>query len=154
MKTLRLTEQQLEAIKKRTGSYTTPASTRSLERGAKQFAKALKSLADHDAGKSAEQPDRYPLMLRDQIVQAGLPEPFREFVWHPTRNFRADLCWPSKKFIVEVDGAVHRMKDKFARDIERHNLLIQAGYLYIRVTPAMVKSGEALQLVKEFIDAP
>lgn len=129
MKSLRLTEQQYSALKGRT-----------------------RKLAAEVVVKP-EQPDRYPLMLRDQIVEAGLPEPFREFVWHPTRNFRADLCWPSKKFIVEVDGAVHRMKDKFARDIERHNLLTKEGYVYIRVTPAMVRSGEALQWVKEFIDA-
>ena len=99
----------------------------------------------------ADQPDRWPLVLRDQIVEAGLPEPFREFVWHPTRNFRADLAFPDRKFIVEVDGAVHRIKSKFARDIERHNLLVREGWIYIRVTPEMVRSGEALQWVKEFM---
>ena len=99
----------------------------------------------------ADKPDRWPLVLRDQIVEAGLPEPFREFTWHPTRNFRADLCWPSKKFIVEVDGAVHRIKGKFLRDIERHYHLVKQGWVYVRVTPEMVRSGEALQWVKEFL---
>lgn len=129
MKSLRLTEQQYSALKGRT-----------------------KKLAAEVVVKP--EADRYPLMLRDQIVEAGLPEPFREFVWHPTRNFRLDLAWPKHergRFGCEVDGAVHRVKDKWLRDVEKHNLLIREGWTYIRVTPAMVKSGEALQWVKEFI---
>lgn len=98
-----------------------------------------------------EKPDRWPLVLRDQIVMAGLPAPWREFVWHPTRNFRADLAWPDRQRIIEVDGAVHRIKGKFERDIERHNLLTLAGWQYLRVTPDMVRNGEALQWVKEFL---
>lgn len=145
MKGLRLSEQQYASLKKRK-SLTTPASTRVLERAAKEFAPTLRALAEHDNA------DRWPLVLRDQIVEAGLPEPFREFVWHPTRNFRADLAWPDRKFIVEVDGAVHRIRGKFERDIERHNLLIRAGWIYIRVTPEMVRSGEALQWVREFLE--
>lgn len=129
MKTLRLSQQQYDSLKKRT----------------------VKLAAEVLTKPRVEQTDRWPLVLRDQIVEAGLPEPFREFTWHPTRNFRADLAWPEKKFIVEVDGAVHRIKSKFARDIERHNLLVQAGFVYIRVTPDMVRSGEALQWVKEFM---
>lgn len=98
-----------------------------------------------------EQPDRWPLVLRDQIVEAGLPEPFREFVWHPTRNFRADLCWPAKKLIVECDGSVHRIKGKWLKDIEKGNEMARHGWLCVRVTSDMVRSGEALQWVKEFV---
>lgn len=128
MKFLRLSQQQYDSLKRRTTS-----------------------LAAEVVAKPDPKPDRWPLVLRDQIVEAGLPEPFREFVWHPTRNFRADLAFPDRKFIVEVDGAVHRIKSKFARDIERHNLLVREGWIYIRVTPEMVRSGEALQWVKEFM---
>lgn len=127
MKGLRLTEQQFAQLRKAKAKPPIPAAAPKVEH------------------------DRYPLILRDQIIEAGLPQPYREFSWHPTRNFRADLAWPARKFAVEVDGAVHRIKGKFERDIERHNLLIREGWTYIRVTPAMVKSGEALQWVKEFL---
>lgn len=130
MKSLRLSEQQYASLKNRT---------------VKLAAEVVKP--------QAEKPDRWPLVLRDQIVEAGLPEPFREFVWHPTRNFRADLCWVDRKFIVEVDGGVHRLKDKWKRDIERHYHLVKQGWIYIRVTPEMVRSGEALQWVKEFLES-
>ena len=63
MKSLRLTEQQYASLKKRT---------------VKLAAEVVKP--------QAEKPDRWPLVLRDQIVEAGLPEPFREFVFHPTRG--------------------------------------------------------------------
>lgn len=119
-----------------------------LQRRAKKLAGEI---AAKQSKAAAPPSDRYPDMLAAQIAEAGMPAPQREYRWHPTRRFRADLAWVDRKFIVEVDGAVHRMKDKFARDIERHNLLIRAGYLYIRVTPAMVRSGEALQWVKEFL---
>lgn len=101
----------------------------------------------------SEGPDKWPAVLQSQIIEAGLPAPFREFTWHPTRNFRADLAWPGHQFAVEVDGAVHRIKGKFERDIERHNLLVLAGWKYLRVTPDMVRSGEALRLVREALAA-
>lgn len=129
MKSLRLSEQQYASLKKRT-----------VKLAAEVVAKP-------------EKVDRWPLVLRDQVVEAGLPEPFREFVWHPRRNFRADLCWVDRKFIVEVDGGVHRLKDKWKRDIERHYHLVKQGWIYIRVTPEMVRSGEALQWVKEFLES-
>ena len=94
------------------------------------------------AGKSAE------LSLRDQIVAAGLPEPFREFTFHPTRDWRLDLAWPTHKLAVEIDGQVHRTKERFARDVEKHNALIFAGWRYLRVAPVNVETGSALTLVK------
>lgn len=128
MKALRMTEEQFAALKRRT----------------QKLAEVVKPKPTSD---------RYPDMLAAQIVEAGLPAAQREYRWHPTRKFRADLAWPERKFIAEVDGAVHRIKGKFERDIERHNLLIREGWVYIRVTPNMVRSGEALTWVREFVCA-
>lgn len=98
-------------------------------------------------------PDRWPLVLRDQIVEAGLPEPVREYTFHPTRNWRLDLAWIGPAMAVEVDGSVHRTKQRFAADIEKHNQLMLLDWAYIRVTPEMVRSGEALRWVKDFLEA-
>lgn len=54
---------------------------------------------------------------------------------------------------VEVDGQVHRIKGRFAADIERHNALMLAGWRWARVTPRMVETGEALALVRELLSA-
>jgi hypothetical protein len=98
-----------------------------------------------------ERTDRWPLVLRDQIEAAGLPVPFREHVFHASRNWRCDLAWPERLQAVEVDGAVHRIKGRFKGDIEKHNALTLAGYRWLRVTPQQVQSGEALELVRELL---
>lgn len=128
MKSLRLSEQQYASLKKRT---------------VKLAAEVVKP--------QAEKPDRWPLVLRDQIVEAGLPEPFREFVFHPTRGWKIDLAYPGDRRAIEVEGGVHRLKSRFMRDIEKYNRLAMMDWRLLRVTPEMVRSGEALQWVKEFI---
>lgn len=129
MKHLRLTEQQYSALKGRT----------------KRIEKEVVT--------KPEQPDRYPLMLRDQIVEAGLPEPFREHVFHPTRGWKIDLAYPMLQKAIEVEGGVHRLKSRFLRDVEKYNALTFMGWKLIRVTNEMVKNGEALKVVRRFLDA-
>lgn len=144
MKSLRLTEQQYASVKKTLSARTV---------GYQPIGGGEHPLPPpRDPGGKAEKTDRWPLVLRDQIVEAGLPEPFREFVWHPTRNFRADLCWPGKKLIVECDGSVHRIKGKWLKDIEKQNHMAKHGWICIRVTPDMVRKGEALWWVKDLLE--
>ena len=113
------------------------------ERGGSAPSKPRTSVAPTPrAGLSAE------LSLRDQIIAAGLPEPFREFTFHPTRDWRLDLAWPDIKLAVEIDGQVHRTKERFASDIEKHNALTFHGWRYLRVAPVNVAAGSALELVK------
>ena len=98
---------------------------------------------------SKEHVDSVPLQLRDQIVAAGLPAPFREHVFHERRGWRCDLAWPDLKIACEVDGGVHRIKGRFLGDIEKHNALTLAGWRWLRVTPAQVRNGEAVGLIKQ-----
>ncbi len=100
-----------------------------------------------------EHVDRWPLVLRDQIAAAGLPVPFREHLFHESRNFRIDLAYPDLKLGIEIDGAVHRIKGRFLSDLQKHNELTLAGWRWIRVTPPQVQSGEALELVRELLCA-
>lgn len=96
--------------------------------------------------------DYWPMVLRIQMISAGLPEPYREHVFHDTRNWRIDLAYPDRRLGIECDGGVHRIKARFLRDIEKHNALVMCGWRHIRVTPAMVRDGSALELVKVFIE--
>lgn len=36
----------------------------------------------------------------------GLPLPERQYMFHPTRKWRADFCWIDKKIIVEIHGGI------------------------------------------------
>lgn len=127
---MRMTQEEFDAIQQR--RHLAPAKQR------------LASAKQHPpGGKAAE------LALRDSILEAGIPPPYREFTFHPTRDWRLDLAWPQFKLAIEIDGSVHRTKQRFASDIEKHNALMLAGWRYFRVTPADVKEGRAFLLVAE-----
>lgn len=124
----------------------------SLRMTAEQYAALQKRRTKAPAAAPAKVPehakaDKHPLMLRDQIVAQGEPEPYREFTFHPSRGWRLDLAWPDRRLAIEVDGGVHRIKGRFLSDIEKHNALFLAGWRHLRVTPRMVETGEALELV-------
>jgi very-short-patch-repair endonuclease len=93
------------------------------------------------------------IVLFAQILQAGLPgEWFREFTFHESRHWRLDVACPARKLGIEVDGGVHRIKGKFLRDMEKWNALTFAGWRVVRVTPEQVRTGEALTMMRAFLD--
>lgn len=96
--------------------------------------------------------DKAVVLLR-AIVMAKLPGVwYREFTFHESRGWRIDVALPSQKIGCEIDGGVHRIKDKFARDIEKWNALVMAGWRVIRCTPAQVDSGHALTLLRALVE--
>lgn len=94
--------------------------------------------------------DTLPQLLADKAVAGGLPAPLVEypFARHIGRKFQADCCWLEAKLIVEVQGAVHRIKDKFKRDRERSQVVASLGYRLMFVSPAEVKDGSAVEIVR------
>lgn len=89
-----------------------------------------------------------------QIRAAGLPEPIIEFAWDKQlegsgRGWRFDLYWRERLFAVEVDGAVHRIKGRYNADIPKMQYAFAAGIKVLHVTPEQVRSGEALELIKD-----
>lgn len=96
-------------------------------------------------------PDRWPLVLRDQIVAAGLPEPLREPCFHPTRGWRSDLAWPDQRIAVEIEGGAHGARKQRERDCEKHNAYMLLDWRYLRVLPRWVETGQALHLVREML---
>jgi hypothetical protein len=75
--------------------------------------------------------------LRLLIVWAGLPEPV---IGHTVRNREGDfvatpdLCYVRERIAIEYEGSIHQSDARvFAEDIERRELLEEAGWLVIRV---------------------
>lgn len=93
-------------------------------------------------------------VLASQIRTAGLPEPEREYRFLSKRRYRLDFAWPFEMLAVEVEGGMyqansgHRSYSGVTRDIEKYNELMFCGFRLLRVTPAMVYSGEALALIE------
>ena len=100
------------------------------------------------------EPNRWEQMLAEQLTEAGI-EFETEYRFAVHRRWRLDFAiFPMTRdegrwIGIDIDGGVHRIKDKFARDVERHNALAMSGaWLHLRVTPAMVRSKEALELIR------
>jgi len=107
----------------------------------------------HQAATYALKPDN-ARELAIQIRDAGLLQPLLEFCFDcqldgSGRPWRADLCWPRLKLIIEVDGSVHRIRSRFRGDIKKRQAADRLGYRVVPVTPAQVRNGEALALVRE-----
>lgn len=100
-----------------------------------------------------------------QIEALGLPIPVREKRFHPTRKWRFDLAWeagtprvPGEVGIaMEIDGVTpeggrHQRIAGYNEDARKINEATLMGWLVFRVTPAMVKSGEAVRILERVFE--
>jgi len=76
------------------------------------------------------------------LVDAGLPEPATDVdVYDAHGEFIGcvDLAYRRRKIAFEYEGDHHRVdKDQWNRDLEKHELLVSAGWRVIRVTSQML----------------
>lgn len=68
----------------------------------------------------------------------------RNLVFLEGRKFELDFSWPAWKFAVEVDGHVHRIKERFDSDHEKHALAMLAGWTILRVGGKDIRNGRAV----------
>ncbi|OPZ24002.1 MAG: hypothetical protein BWZ01_02999 [Deltaproteobacteria bacterium ADurb.BinA179] len=78
-----------------------------------------------------------------------IPEPVREYRFHPARRWRLDYAWPDFRLAVEIEGGVwingrHTRGRGFLGDLEKYNELAMAGWSLLRFTPGQVRNGEAV----------
>lgn len=91
-------------------------------------------------------------MLFMAQAKGRIPVPATEYVFHPTRKWRFDLCWPISMLALEIEGGVwsgghHARPAGILRDIEKYNAATMLGWRVLRATTAMVEDGSALELV-------
>lgn len=90
--------------------------------------------------------------LCQQLTLSGLPEPQRQHQWCPGRKFRCDIFY-APNLVIELEGGVHRIKDKFDRDILKSQAAFFANIRFLRIATSQVKSGEAVELVRKALKA-
>lgn len=96
-------------------------------------------------------------VLLEQIRLSELPEPVREYRFHANRQWRFDFSWKNvgKLVACEVEGGIwmqtktgrskgHAHPKRFESDCEKYNEAALYGWLVIRVTPAMIRDGRAI----------
>lgn len=95
--------------------------------------------------------------LAQHILLTGLPEPEREFKFHPVRDWRVDFAWPGRKLAVEIEGAVykigrHQRPSGYMKDIEKYNELSHQGWRLLRYTTEQVIDGEAVNDIQRYLE--
>ena len=83
---------------------------------------------------------------------------YREFRVTPDRRWRFDFAFPEFKVAVEVEGGTwsggrHTTGAGFEKDCEKYNTAAIMGWLVLRVTGKQIKSGEAIQWLREALEA-
>jgi hypothetical protein len=91
-----------------------------------------------------------------------LPAPETEIVFGPPRLFRADYLWRHAMLIVEREGglwskderakAAHAKPMKILRDMEKSNYAQSLGFVYLRFTPEQLDKGQAMPMIKHFLE--
>jgi hypothetical protein len=94
------------------------------------------------------------ILLSVQLRQAGIHY-VREFLVAPPRKYRADFL-VDLDLLIEVEGGAwingrHSRGSGMESDCEKSALAAARGYRLVRVTPAQVNDGRALDWIKEAI---
>jgi very-short-patch-repair endonuclease len=96
-------------------------------------------------------------MFALQCEQAGLPTPVREYSAIPGRRYRWDFAWPEARVLVEINGGTyahmgHSTGSGIARDYEKSNLAVLAGWKVFAFDRRMVEGGAALAVVSKALE--
>lgn len=67
-------------------------------------------------------------ILADALDERFGVRPETEYEFHPSRSWRFDVAYPSRKLAIELDGRWHLRHVQQRRDCEKRNAAIESGY--------------------------
>lgn len=96
------------------------------------------------------------LTLAFQIKATKLPEPEREYRFHPLRQWRFDFAWPDQFVAVECEGGGwvngrHNRSQGSQKDMQKYNSAALFGWRVLRYTKEMIEDGIALQDIERIL---
>ena len=79
----------------------------------------------------------------------AMPDPIREFRFHPSRRWRFDFAWPILKVAVEIDGGTwmggrHSRGGGQAKSHDKQNAAVCLGWKVLRFTNQHLRDPEAV----------
>jgi very-short-patch-repair endonuclease len=99
------------------------------------------------------------LQFESLLRLTQLPEPVREFKFHPFRRWRFDFAWPSCMVAVELEGGTfsrkksrHTTGSGHQADCVKYNAAALGGWCVLKYTAKDLKS-RPLQIVDEVTEA-
>jgi very-short-patch-repair endonuclease len=98
------------------------------------------------------------LLLEEQMKDAGLPQPDKEVIFHPTRRWRFDFAFPDKMLAVEVEGGQwggrHTSGKGFEQDAIKYAEAMLLGWRVLRIPGSMIsKSLIGVEYIKKIYDS-
>lgn len=91
-------------------------------------------------------------LLALQLAEAGVRLE-RQYAWLKGRKYRADFCDPERKLIIELEGAVHRIKGRFHNDIMKSQDAVLNGWWLLRIASSQVRMNSAVAIIKMALTA-
>ena len=130
MRSLRLTQEDLDAILKR-----------------RDAAKVKTHVLQDETTKLIVQ------ILLSDIKAADLPVPDLEHRFHEVRKWRFDLAWIEDKVAIEIEGGIwvrgrHSRGAGMEADMEKYNEAQLLGWTVLRYSTGQVKQGKPIEDVK------
>ena len=91
-----------------------------------------------------------------QLISEGLPDPEREYRFHPVRRWRFDFAWPSLKIAAELDGGTwtkgrHTTGTGYRGDCEKRNEATLLGWKVFNFDSSMVRQGQSIETIRRAI---
>lgn len=89
-----------------------------------------------------------------------LPNPVREYQFHPVRKWRFDFAWPKLKVAVEIDGGTfanwstpgnHAAGKRYQKDCMKNNAAQLEGWVVLRADREMAGTDEFGALVRQML---
>ena len=82
----------------------------------------------------------------------NIPEPMREYRFHPPRRWRFDFAWPEERIAVEVEGGVwtggrHTRGKGFIADCDKYNEAGRQHWRVFRFTAEHIDSRDAVKFI-------
>ncbi len=86
-------------------------------------------------------------------IALGLPEPVRQYRFHPKRRWKADFAWPVHMVLVELEGGVyrrgwHQSIARYISDCRKYRAAAIMGYRVLRYVGEEVRDGSAVREVE------
>ena len=96
--------------------------------------------------------------FEQQLSLTGSPAWEREYRFYYPRRWRFDFAFVASNVAAEIEGGTwikgrHTRGAGFERDCEKYNTAALMGWTVFRFTPAMVRSGEALNIIEQALAA-
>lgn len=151
---LRWSEEQLEAHIKRVTEATRRGQVRTHrihdepEPDRRQDGK----LRAEKLGRPKKGPSELELAFAKQIADARLPNPLLEFKFMQARDWRFDYAWPDFMLAVEVQGMVHRIKNRFLNDVEKLAYAQMHGWTVLLVAGQDVRNPRGVMWLATLLE--